>query len=52
MVTIQPLKHKDTKEKKYINYKLLSGRKECIARKSKTIIFNNLCVLVPWWQNN
>ena len=48
MVTIQPLKHKDTKEKKYINYKLLSGRKECITKKSKTIIFNNLGILVFW----
>jgi len=34
MVTIQALRHKDTKEiKKYINFKLLSERKECIARK-------------------
>jgi len=32
-VTIQPLRHKDTKEKKYINLTLFSERKECIARK-------------------
>jgi hypothetical protein len=44
-VTTQPLSTKEIKTHSYLK------EKNAFQGKSRTIIFNNLGVLVPWWQD-